>query len=128
MKQKQHMQPPVTSQFENQGQSAKNANVVDMQFNPPKGKLKPMTDTETSSSGEDEDLSSGSPLSGTETSGIDTSSMSQSLQSSAGVKGLLAAATVNANGNSMPKQTNHQFPQMAYNQPNNYAGTMQHQA
>ena len=74
-----------------------------MQFNPPKGKLKPMTDTETSSSGEDEDLSSGSPLSGTETSGIDTSSMSQSLQSSAGVKGLLAAATVNANGNSMPK-------------------------
>ena len=47
-----------------------------MQFNPPKGKLKPMTDTETSSSGEDEDLSSGSPLSGTETSGIDTSSMS----------------------------------------------------
>ena len=51
-----------------------------MQFNPPQGKLKPMTDTETSS--DDEDLSSGSVLTGTDTSGIDTSSMSQSLQSS----------------------------------------------
>jgi len=39
-----------------------------------------MTDTETSS--DDEDLSSGSALTGTDTSGIDTSSMSQSLQSS----------------------------------------------
>ena len=47
-----------------------------MQFNPPVtgGKLKPMTDTETSS--DDGDLSSGSGLTGTDTSGIDTSSMS----------------------------------------------------
>ena len=65
-----------------------------MQFNPPQGKLKPMTDTESSS--DDDDLSSGSGLTGTDTSGIDTSSMSQSLQSSVGVKGLLAAQNIGA--------------------------------
>ena len=70
-----------------------------MQFNPPAGNLKPMTDTDTSS--DDDDLSSsGSGLTGTDTSGIDTSSMSQSLQSSVGVQGLLAAA---GPGTSMPR-------------------------
>ena len=80
-----------------------------MQFHPAAAsskthKLKPMTDSE--SSDDDDDLSSGSGLTGTDTSGIDTSSMSQSLQSSAAGKAFIKqakAAAVMHNGNSMPR-------------------------
>ena len=79
-----------------------------MHFNPPQNNhLKPMTDTDTSS--DDDDLSSGSGLTGTDTSGIDTSSMSQSMQSSAGPKGSILPTSASAGTNlpgmtSMPKQ------------------------
>ena len=88
----------------------------------PAGKhLKPMTDTESSS--DEDDLTSQSALSGTDTSGIDTSSMSQSLRSSAGPgagKGFMAQ---HAPGTTMPKQQKDAYPAMAFNHPK-YAGTV----
>ena len=87
-----------------------------MQFTPPNSQLKPLTDTETSS--DDDDLSSGSGLTGSDTSGIDTSSMSQSLKSSLSVKGRQAALPAGT----MPKQLNNQYPAMAFNHPK-YSGS-----